>query len=1195
MSEEVNNQGKIRKYLLGILDETRVEEIEKLLVSDDKCFQELQLAEVELIQDFVDGKLSQEEKKAFDENFIITDERREEINFARVLRKFVDEKSESLTEKKPSFFDSLRSFFLSPIPALCSVLIVVGISFFVWWNYSSRQSEILVALNNSQKNVRSTESRISDLNYAPKIEGTRSGNTQTQNDELDFAELKARTLARENATAENLHELGRVYLAQKKFDAAITELEKAIKLNSNIAKLHNDLGAALMEKGNLIKSQSKENDTKDKKPNETKPYLELFAQANESFSKAIELDKSNLESKFNQALCVEALGLQSQAKEAWENYLKLDSTSKWADEAREHLKKLEENKPISKTKEQVLQEFLEAKEANDREKAWQVLSRNREMITGKLIPQQLAFLFVDSKATDDEPKAKEALDSLLYAGKLEEEKSGDLFWKDLADYYKNISDNKISIIKDAQDAIRKGYELIKEDKYKEAQKEFEKAAVTFSENSNIPEANFCKYWISYLLFQNDDIKSSNEILYEIKNLSEKKKYSWLASHIYFWLAINANSQKKISKAIQYDQKAIEYSEAVSELYNLQKGLSQIADHYQQVGQFTKALNYAQKGLILGEFPETSLRQKWRDYDAVSDIFNKMRMFKTSEMFKKETLLLAEAMSDADVFKWSSYTDLAVMYGRQSRYSEAFNLISEARKVAEKFDEENRKRNIAYIDLQTGYLYQKQNNCPKAIESYDSTLEFYKSSENVVNEFEARKGRLLCYLTNNNDDVFQKELPTILDLFNKYRTEILEEQNRNHFFDKEQNIYDIAIDYEFNKSNFENAFNYSEESRSRSLLDLQNKSIEIVKDEQQPEIQFSSNIAKPLKLTEIQSEMPDNIQLLQYTILEKKVLIWLITKNNLIIEKTEISEKLLNEKVLSYIDLVSNNGEVNEQLNLSRELYQILIAPIEEKIVAEKEIFIIPDKILFRLPFVTLYSDKYLIEDYKISYSPSANVFLFSTKKANELQKKTLEHLLSVGNPDFDSTAFENLQSLPSAKKEAQEIAQIYDNSVVFTEKQATKKTIKEAINKAEVVHFAGHYIVDENSPLLSGLVLSGNEEEDSILANYEIISQRITQPRLIILSACQTGIEKYYNGEGMIGASRIFLAIGVPLVVASQWKVDSEATSDLMINFHRYRKKDNLPTSEALRQAQIKMLRSKEHQNPYYWAAFMTLGSYAQF
>ena len=393
------------------------------------------------------------------------------------------------------------------------------------------------------------------------------------------------------------------------------------------------------------------------------------------------------------------------------------------------------------------------------------------------------------------------------------------------------------------------------------------------------------------------------------------------------------------------------------------------------------------------------------------------------------------------------------------------------------------------------------------------------------------------------------------------------------------------------------FDYSEESRSRSLLDLQNSTVQIsTKNNKEPEIKFPSNVIEPLKLAQIQAEMPENVQLLQYTVLADKTLIWLITKENLIVEKTEISSDILKEKVSAYLDSITKKSEISEQQKLSAELFNILIVPVKEKIDAGKEVFIIPDKILFKLPFDALYSEKYLVEDYRISYAPSANVFLFCSKKAKELGEKTSEHLLSIGDPAFNRAAYQNtLQPLPSAKREADEVAALYQNPTVFTETDATKQHVKENLNTADVVHFAGHYVVDDRAPLLSALVLAGNERADSDLANYEIIGEKHPQLRLIVLSACQTGVEKYYNGEGMIGASRTFLATGVPLVVASQWAVDSDASKELMVRFHRFRTTDRLPTAGALRRSQIEMLRSEKYQQPYYWAAFASIGGYTKF
>ena len=84
-----------------------------------------------------------------------------------------------------------------------------------------------------------------------------------------------------------------------------------------------------------------------------------------------------------------------------------------------------------------------------------------------------------------------------------------------------------------------------------------------------------------------------------------------------------------------------------------------------------------------------------------------------------------------------------------------------------------------------------------------------------------------------------------------------------------------------------------------------------------------------------------------------------------------------------------------------------------------------------------------------------------------------------------------------------------------------------------------------------------------------------------MLSACETGFEQYNKSEGAIGIARTLLALGAPVVVASQWKVDSEPTKDLMIAFHRNRKEKGLTSAESLRQAQLEVLSRDEHAGAF--------------
>lgn len=1191
------NKPKIKQYFLNSLPPTEIEEFDLQIISDAEFAGEIAMVETELIEDYLEGTLTNEESKAFESFYLVNVERKKRVEFLRTLKLYAQNNAHkyTLSEAKPSFFDSIKHIF-SPRKLAFSfgglaLILTIGVSsYFVWISYNS-QSDVLIALNNSQKNERTLESRISDLKYAPKVEGTR-GNSTTKNEELEFAELSARNLVRQNPSAENLHELGRVYLTQKKFDEATEQLEKGIKKNPNISKLHNDLGVALLEKGSINKVA---NENQTKKVEETKSYLDLFAKANEEFVKAIALDKTSLESYFNQALVIESMNLPNQAKEAWENYLKLDSTSKWADEARERLKKLELNKPISKTKEEILQEFLAAKDAKDDERAWQIISGNRDLGSGKLIPQQLAFLFVDSKFSGEEAKAKEALDALVYLGNLEKNKGGDLFWKELANYYVQIKDNNIASTKKAHELMTESARFRIQGDIERALNGFETAKKIFIETQNTVEEKLCDNWIATITFQLGKLDESSKTFNDLGRFSEENNFTWLAAQSFVRLSYGFISQNKHSKSIESNLKALRFAEKILDLFNLKRIYTNLSYNYKCLGQYELSINYLQKSLLLS-VSDANSTQKWDAIQSLTEVFNLMNLSRTSILFQTEALRIAHINNDA-LNEQLSLMYLGTLYSSVGEYGEAKDFFQKAVKKAETFESEKaRNKALAFTNLRYANLGKMLNDCETAVELYNFATDYYENSEFQLHNYEAHKGKLLCYLQNNDDSLFKKELPLILEIFTKYRKEILEEKSRHSFFDNEQSVYDFAVDYEFSKENFANAFDYAEESRSRSLLDLQNSVIHVSTQENQPQIKFSETLSNPLKLNQIQLEMADDTQLLVYSVLPEKVLIWLITKNTNETATTEIRAELLQEKILNYLELVSNNIEPDSQLKLSKELYQVLISPIKSSLKINKQLIIVPDKILFQLSFATLFSEKYLVEDFTISYSPSANVFLNCSRKAKKIESKKLETLLSIGNPIFNQAEYADaLQNLQSAKNEAELVADNYENAIVFTEKLATKENVKENLENADVFHFAGHYVIDENTPLLSSLVLAGKNKGESNFANYEIMAEKLSRTRLIVLSACDTGIEKYFKGEGMIGAARTFLAKDVPLVVASQWAVDSTATKDLMIRFHQLRKTENFSTAEALRQSQLEMLKTENFNQPYYWAAFTSIGGYTRF
>ena len=155
-----------------------------------------------------------------------------------------------------------------------------------------------------------------------------------------------------------------------------------------------------------------------------------------------------------------------------------------------------------------------------------------------------------------------------------------------------------------------------------------------------------------------------------------------------------------------------------------------------------------------------------------------------------------------------------------------------------------------------------------------------------------------------------------------------------------------------------------------------------------------------------------------------------------------------------------------------------------------------------------------------------------------------------------------------------------------------------ALTQADVVHLATHAVTENDSPLLSKLLLAADRDEthhasSTYITAADIYRMKLNRTRLVVLSACQTGVEKTYRGEGAIGLARPFMVASVPLVIASLWPVESEATANLMVSFHNHRKHDHVSTTEALRRAQVEALRSG--RGNYQWAAFVTVGGYANF
>src|SRR2546423_1966724 len=893
------------------------------------------------------------------------------------------------------------------------VLIVLGLGIWRVFFYQSETQRGLIALERAYRQERPIEARTSVLPYAPLLE-TRGG-TQAKVDETSrhLAESLLLDAVRSEPGPASRHALGLLYLSEKKFDEAIHEFEEALKADPQNARIHSDMGAALLEReiarANVEGGRS----------------LEEFAESCDHLSKALELDPSLLEALFNRALCYERSGLPPQAEDDWRKYLERDPNSPWADEARQHLRRLEqERSSASQNEEQMLQDFLVASQTRDDDRAWQIVSHSNSS-AGNLITNKILDSYLDLEAQGQHDAARGKLQALVYAGRLTVERTGDRYTSDLAKFYNSASTARLSSLAQARSQINKAYELFTQSRYDEAIASYTAAKQIFDQAGDTSEAIFARYRIGHCYVLEPDTERSQPIFDELTSTCKNREYRWLLAQCLYESAQIQAGLNEYSKAIDYSAQALKLLEQIDDTAGIVKSLVQLADEYRSLNDVNRSMIFLQRGLfsIINCHPEPT-QSCWELYFAIALDFNLLRRYTTALEYQKEALQLALALNKPLLIS-RSYGYLGSFYGSLKNYDEAIRNIELALDIAKSLSGQPSGLDMmGNTSLQLGEIYRQTGDYSKALDAYNQSINYYDGLNFKYFFYAAHKGKLLCYKALCDGAATEEEIKTVLPLFDQYRSKITDESQRNSFFDAEQSIYDLAIDFaDYGKQNSQLAFEYSEESRARSLLDIMRQGTHVVGQEFDPELGLSSG-SKPLTLSQLQEQMPDRVQIIQYAVLENRLLIWVISKGKFqSAQPVEISAEVLNEKIQKYLSLIKSRSESGseEARQVSGELHDILIKPVESFFDSNDEMLcIVPDKILNYLPFSALLSKssgRYLVQDYPLQLSPSSSVFIECSNIADSKAGARDERLLSVGSPSFNHASFPTLSDLPEASRE----------------------------------------------------------------------------------------------------------------------------------------------------------------------------------
>lgn len=360
-----------------------------------------------------------------------------------------------------------------------------------------------------------------------------------------------------------------------------------------------------------------------------------------------------------------------------------------------------------------------------------------------------------------------------------------------------------------------------------------------------------------------------------------------------------------------------------------------------------------------------------------------------------------------------------------------------------------------------------------------------------------------------------------------------------------------------------------------------------------------------KVEEIQQMLQPQEVLLNYSILDSAILVLGISSENTLCTLIDHNKRGTNKRIRKFIDaLRARNKEGISQEGLA--LYQLLLQPIQQ-FTQQKDLIIIPDGMLNNLPFETLISQttpqlKYVLYENAICYNYSATVYL-----VNQKQKSTiLSNEIVAFAPDFakiDSVLSNNnignielanleLEPLAYAQEEVAILQKLFQQkSHLFTGLAATETQVKQSSSKYGVLHFATHGLVNHSDPMYSSLAFTMDEHNDGLLHTHELFSLELNAG-LVTLSACNSGVGKLYEGEGMMSLARGFAYSGAPNLITTLWPISDQATQVIMSSFYQSLQ-EGMPKHQALQKAKQEFIKDYrvEEEQAYLWGGLIVVGN----
>ena len=1031
-------------------------------------------------------------------------------------------------------------------------------------NTAADSAERLIAKAYTER--RTLELRLGGAEHAPmRLERGPSASSLSQPESLIRAELVIREYLKRNPADQKwLHTKARVSLLDRDFDSALGLLRQALEIQPDSPQLLTDLASGYFERAQA-----------------TGQAID-YGDAIEYLGEALAHSPDDPVALFNRAVVDEKIFFYSQAIDDWKHYLKIDATGGWADEARTRLAQIQAK--VDDRNHGIAEPLLTPSDLAGKARSTKV-----EGVDGR-IEEQLSLAITSwlpmafpsgSRSNAGQAEAEAALSVL-----------GDWLAKQHDDYWLRdlLTATTSPDFPLAVAALSKALTANDEGNSAAAQQYAAAAAQHFSLSHNLAGVLRARLEYIYALHITQDGAKCLPPVERWRQSIEEHPYSWLQAQYHleagtcYWFIGNLGKARELYQAAA--------DEANEHRYNALYLRTQ--DHLASLdgtsGNFRASWTRIHEGL----------QRFWTGHYPAMRGYNLYYNLQESARARKQGHL--------QVSSWADALGLSESFSDHTLRAMAHSLMANAAMAAaQPNDAENQFRladqqfalsppikstRVARVEAETR-LAEAEIGLGKLQEAKDQLIKLETDVSQLSDNFLS-----LLFYTNlseaearlGNEAHAENALHSAIGFAELDLISLKDERAKLEWSQKYSAPYRNLAELRLRQGYTAEALEIWEWYRGAGLRSI-NRAGGSATRRTDPGTgdheagHFDSHEASVENLTEVSKLLPalTTKTVLSYMRTADGYVVWAYDDRGISVHTIPASAARLQFLAQDFRRLCSDyKSDLNQVRQQGQILYNLLIAPVEDKLSSDRSLVIETDGALNGVAFDALVDKQnlYLAEHGAISSS----LGLYYRSHAHPPMPLTpaASRALIVAVPTAKTPDGQSAPFLPDAADEGLIVERRFHNAKFLQDKDATIAAVRTQLASANIFHFAGHGIA---SPGQTGLLLA-----DGTLTYASIQGADLSQMQLAVLSGCDTigdldGTE--YNPDSLV---RLFASAGVPRVVASRWNVDSAATKEFMELFYQHLLGGEIAI-EALRNAREKLRTYEATKHPYYWAAFTEFGT----